>query len=164
VVAKLDALLAVEAIKDIPQNVNFAIRSQTLDAFLQSQNIAVATPMRSQKLTGSEIAEIAQSATLKVYCRKNDQSVQPVPQTRNDARYYYVWDTRPPDDYLSLRTQPSAQTGARIRQMPNGTLLDVLEKQADGWWRVRVVKSGEEGWALNRDGDRVWIYCCRPAQ
>lgn len=29
--------------------------------------------------------------------------------------------------------------------MPNGTLLDVLEKRQDGWWRVRVAANGKEG-------------------
>jgi hypothetical protein len=71
-----------------------------------------------------------------------------------------VGDTRPPDAYLSLRTEPSGSRGQSIMHMPNGTLLDVLQRRADGWWLVRVVPSGEEGWALNRQGSRVWIHCC----
>ena len=76
-------------------------------------------------------------------------------------RYSYVWDTRPPDDWLALRTEPSARSGRQLARMANGTLIEVLEKRPDNWWRVRVVETGLEGWTLNRQGDRVWIYCCR---
>ena len=82
----------------------------------------------------------------------------PPPITSRD--FYYVDDTRPPDAYLALTTAPGDQ-GIRVLEMPNGTLLEVLEKRADGWWRVRVLSNGKEGWALNRYGNRVWIHCCR---
>ncbi|MDZ4792154.1 MAG: caspase family protein [Hyphomicrobiales bacterium] len=76
--------------------------------------------------------------------------------------YSYVWDTRPPDDFLALRTEPSSRTGSRIAKMPNGTLLEVIEKRPDGWWYVRTIE-GLEGWTkyANENGSRVWIYCCR---
>jgi hypothetical protein len=45
--------------------------------------------------------------------------------------------------------------------MPNGTLLEVLERRPDGWWRVRVVPSGQEGWTLSGQGQDVWIECCK---
>jgi len=77
------------------------------------------------------------------------------------ARHSYVWDTRPPDDWLALRSEPSARAGYQLMRMTNGTLISVLEKRPDNWWRVRVVGTGQEGWALSRQGDRVWIYCCR---
>jgi len=88
----------------------------------------------------------------------------PRPNAPAQKQYHYVWDTRPPDDYLSLRSEPTVRGGFRITKMPNGTLLDVLEKQPDGWWRVKAVESGEEGWTKfrdDRDRSRVWIYCCR---
>ncbi|MDX2266320.1 MAG: caspase family protein [Hyphomicrobiales bacterium] len=78
--------------------------------------------------------------------------------------YHYVWDTRPPDDYLSLRSQPTTRAGYRIMKMPNGTLLEVLEKRPDDWWYVRAVAAGQEGWTKfrdDRDRSRVWISCCR---
>ena len=77
------------------------------------------------------------------------------------ARYSYVWDTRPPDDWLALRSEPTSKSGYQIEKMENGTLLDVIHKRADGWWRVRVVGTGAEGWALSGQGSRIWIYCCR---
>jgi hypothetical protein len=73
---------------------------------------------------------------------------------------YYVPNTRPPDAFLALRTKPTAESGDRLATMPNGTPVKVLERRADGWWYVRVLPSGPEGWALSREGNRVWIVCC----
>jgi len=78
----------------------------------------------------------------------------------NENSLHHVANTRPPDAFVSLRTQPSATAGQRIRTMPNGTKLMVLEKRPDNWWKVRVVPSGEEGWALSRSQDRAFIECC----
>jgi Bacterial SH3 domain len=77
-----------------------------------------------------------------------------------DGDTYYVANTRPPDAFLALRTNPSASQGQRIATMPNGTPLKVLQRQGDGWWYVRIVPNGPEGWALSRQGNSVWIVCC----
>lgn len=74
--------------------------------------------------------------------------------------FYYVDNTVPPDAFLALRTYPSAATGKRIMEMPNGTVLQVLQRRADGWWYVKVVPTGQTGWAKSRAGKTVWIYCC----
>jgi hypothetical protein len=81
-------------------------------------------------------------------------------QQRPDTALHYVANTRPPDAYLALRTQPTSTQGSRIMTMPNGTALRVLERRPDGWWRVRVEPSGQEGWALAFQGNRSWIDCC----
>ena len=80
-----------------------------------------------------------------------------------DNGHFYVANVRPPDDYLALRSVPSSQAGNRIAILPNGELVDVLERRGDGWWRVHVVGSGAEGWALSGGGGRQWIVCCRAA-
>jgi predicted outer membrane repeat protein len=82
---------------------------------------------------------------------------------QSETQHYYVWNTKPPDNFLALRTEPTDESGSRILKMPNGTLLDVVKKRTDGWWRVRVVESGQEGWALSTRDTRVWIFCCRSA-
>jgi hypothetical protein len=73
---------------------------------------------------------------------------------------YVVANTRPPDAFLALRTHPSSQFGRRIMAMPNGTVLEVLQRNNDGWWYVRIAGSAIEGWALSRQGDKIWIVCC----
>lgn len=80
------------------------------------------------------------------------------PQEGNSL--HFVANTQPPDAYLALRTQPNSRQGSRIKIMPNGTLLQVLQRRNDGWWQVRIVPSGEEGWTLSSQGNRQWIRCC----
>lgn len=76
------------------------------------------------------------------------------------TKYYVVANTTPPDAFLALRTDPSPKIGRRIEMMPNGTALEVLKRNPDGWWYVRVVVSGHEGWALSSQKDKRWIVCC----
>jgi hypothetical protein len=73
---------------------------------------------------------------------------------------YYVANTEPPDAFLSLRTVPSSTNGKRLLAMPNGTLVRVLHRNSDGWWYVRAVETGLEGWALSHLGNKEWIVCC----
>ena len=77
-------------------------------------------------------------------------------------QYYFVWDTKPPDDWLSLWERPYAN-GRLIKHMRNGTALELLEKGPDKWYKFRIVKTGEVGWTAwgNDTGSRIWIYCCR---
>ena len=77
------------------------------------------------------------------------------------SQLHYIANTRPPDAYVSLRTQPSSTSGQRITTMPNGTTVKVLQKRADGWWQVQIVLSGKQGWALSGKDGRVWIECCQ---
>jgi uncharacterized protein YecT (DUF1311 family) len=44
------------------------------------------------------------------------------PPAINSESNYYVANTKPPDAFLSLRTEPSTTAGRRIAQMPNGTV------------------------------------------
>ena len=78
----------------------------------------------------------------------------------SDRAIYYVANTRPPDAYLALRTDPTSSFGRRVMTMPNGTRLQVLRRRDDGWWYVQVLPSGEVGWTLSRQGNQVWIECC----
>ena len=81
-----------------------------------------------------------------------------------NTSFYYVTNTRPPDAYLSLRTEPTISRGMNIVTMPSGTLLELIERRPDRWWRVRVFPTGQEGWALSGQGNRVWIAYCVTAQ
>lgn len=76
------------------------------------------------------------------------------------ATYHYVANTLPPDAFLALRTHPTPRDDVRIKEMPNGTLLQVLTRREDGWWHVRIVPSGTEGWAFGGKGKQLWIECC----
>lgn len=103
-------------------------------------------------------------------CKANGgQSAQTAPKqvqkqfaaSSSDTPLSYVANTEPPDAYLSLRTEPASLRGKRITTMPNGTLLEVLKRQSDGWWQVRVVPTGQVGWTLSGDRVKRWIECCK---
>lgn len=114
---------------------------------------------------GAELAELIRQAvkpsdpriaSLRSDCRKANQ-----PHAVGDiSETYLVANTRPPDAYLALRSEPSSSLGQRLEKMPNGTPLQVLQRRTNGWWRVRLISSGVEGWALSRAGTREFIVCC----
>ena len=68
VVAKLDALKVAAAAKDIPQNINFAIRAAIATAFLEANNIDFKTGERGPALPPTEIAEQATKMSVRIQC------------------------------------------------------------------------------------------------
>ena len=71
----------------------------------------------------------------------------------------YVANTAPPDAFLALKLYPS-ENSPRIMAMANGTKLDVLRRRMDGWWFVRVLPTGEQGWAYSGNERKAYILCC----
>lgn len=70
VVGKLDALKIARATGDIPQNVNFAIKSSVIRTFLDANGIESATVASTTKLESAVIAERARRFTIAVECWK----------------------------------------------------------------------------------------------
>jgi S1-C subfamily serine protease len=68
VVSKLDALAAVRATGDIAQNVNFAIKSSTLRAYLLEKGIKPFSSVRTAKLESADIGDIGRNITRLVEC------------------------------------------------------------------------------------------------
>jgi S1-C subfamily serine protease/TPR repeat protein len=69
VVSKLDALVVAGVTNDIPQNVNFAIRSTVLENLLQSRSIDyVAAAKDGPELSVTAAADRARLASVKVQC------------------------------------------------------------------------------------------------
>jgi len=74
------------------------------------------------------------------------------------AGTFVVANALPPDDYLSLRTEPSTKIGSRITKMANGTELKVLDRRSDGWWRVEIVATGQSGWASSGSSKKYIVW------
>ncbi len=70
VVSKLNALRVATATKDIPQNVNFAIKASVLADFLAAHNVAFSPGAMARKLTPSAITSAAKNLTLEIECDK----------------------------------------------------------------------------------------------
>jgi S1-C subfamily serine protease len=70
VVGKLDAVKVAAYTGDIPQNVNFAIKSSMLLNFLNRNKIFPDLAPLQDKLSTVQLAEIAMNATVQVHCIK----------------------------------------------------------------------------------------------
>jgi TPR repeat protein len=70
VTSKLDALEMARATGDIPQNVNFAIKTSVVRAFLDANGAPYATASRSVKLDPATIGERAARYTVLIECRR----------------------------------------------------------------------------------------------
>jgi hypothetical protein len=67
-----------------------------------------------------------------------------------------VYDVRPPDAWLALRTEPSSKTGSRLYKLPSGTPIEMLGPREGAWHLVRVPDGtvGWVSWQVQR-----WIAC-----
>ena len=82
------------------------------------------------------------------------------PATADDRQFRNV---NSPGEHLDLRTLPSSTIGHSIAALSNGTKLEVLGREHDGWLYVRVVETGKEGWAYRGVGSVVGTDCCAHA-
>jgi serine protease Do len=70
VVGKLDALEIAAATKDVPQNVNFALKSSMLMNFLDANGINYATAGAGQSIAYADIADKARAISVLIECEK----------------------------------------------------------------------------------------------
>jgi hypothetical protein len=68
VVSKLDAIGTARVTGDIPQNVNFAIKANTLRSFLDAAGVEYTVAATETLLPATTIARQAQGYALKVEC------------------------------------------------------------------------------------------------
>jgi S1-C subfamily serine protease len=70
VVGKLDAIKLAAAIEDVPQNVNFAIKTSVLMNFLDVNGINYATAGAGQTMPSADLAEKARTISVLIECEK----------------------------------------------------------------------------------------------
>lgn len=70
VVMKLNARTVQESTGDLPQNVNFAIRSEVVREFLAAQGIAPLTGMPVTALSSADVGDVGRRISLLVECAK----------------------------------------------------------------------------------------------
>ena len=64
----INKLKAIKEAQHIPENVNFAISSQTLTNFLKANKVRYTKAYRDKKLETEKVAQIGDAATVKLYC------------------------------------------------------------------------------------------------
>ena len=70
IVSKLNALRVAKVTDDIPQNVNFAIKSTIAMNFLESNNITPNVATAGRSLEATAVAELSKMFTVRVMCEK----------------------------------------------------------------------------------------------
>jgi hypothetical protein len=68
ITAKLDALAVAKRTGDVPQNVNFAVRVDELEAFLQAHKIPYDVAVTDSQLAVADVAEMAKQASVRLEC------------------------------------------------------------------------------------------------
>lgn len=68
ITAKLDALAVAKRTGDVPQNVNFAVRGEVLETFLQSHKIPYDVAVTDSQLAVADVAEAAKQASVRTEC------------------------------------------------------------------------------------------------
>jgi len=68
ITAKLDALAIAKRTGDVPQNVNFAVRADVLEGFLQAHKIPYDVAVMDQQLPVADVAEMAKQASVRIEC------------------------------------------------------------------------------------------------
>jgi S1-C subfamily serine protease len=69
IVSKLNALSVAKVTKDLPQNINFAIKSVIAASFLESNDVRAPTATSATALDAPQIAERAKAFTVRVSCK-----------------------------------------------------------------------------------------------
>lgn len=70
VASKLNVLKLALVADDFAQNVNFAVKSDTLNTFLSARNISFSTKLHEKELPTADIADMARKFSAYVECRK----------------------------------------------------------------------------------------------
>ena len=86
VVSKLDALKVAQRIGDLPQNINFAIRGDTVRTFLEAQNVNFTASDASAKLENTEIASRGAAVTVRVRCIREPVTPAAAPATPTQSQ------------------------------------------------------------------------------
>jgi hypothetical protein len=68
ITAKLDALAIAKRTGDVPQNVNFAVKSGVLETFLQAHKIPYDVAVTDAQLAVADVADVAKQASVRIEC------------------------------------------------------------------------------------------------
>jgi hypothetical protein len=163
VTGKLDVMRLAPVLRDIPQNVNFALRAEMVRAFLDSRDIAYKTAPSEQQLSPADVGEIGRPFTVHIACEQAAASqTLPGPEAqRTEAQPKYQVSRN-----LKLHERPDAKSANLLHPwtpdyIPQGTKFVgeprcILEGAGAGWCKITYNHDGVtatgwvNGWLLEK--------------
>lgn len=146
VVSKLNSANVAKAIGDIPQNVNFAIKSSIVTNFLESNGVKVNSGSTSKPLEAADIAEVATKYAVYIVCKSGPATTSPpVPSASNPQAKY---------NKMASLSPWCASAGSYIFQTNffvwhpyggGGNILQIDRTEIDGNTVVIVYGGGKSG-------------------
>ena len=145
--SKLDALRAVRATGDIPQNVNFAVSLDVLEDFLAKNSVSFKATNRQAVIETTQVAEMAQTFTYKISCTaasRTAAATAPRPQAPppttpaaptpdklvkdiQTALNQRGFNAGPPDGFIGPQTQAAIVAAQKLLGLPmTGVPSDTL--------------------------------------
>jgi hypothetical protein len=141
VTGKLDVMRLAPFLRDIPQNVNFALKGELVRTFLDSKGIAYLTARSEHQLSPADVGEIARPFTVHIVCERAAAPPLPPgpePQQRTEPKYRVSRN-------LSLHELPDARSANLLSPwspdyVPQGTEFEepncILEGAGAGWCKI----------------------------
>ena len=162
VTGKLDVMRLAPFLKDIPQNVNFALKAEVVRTFLDSRGIVYQTARSEQQLSPADVGEIARPFTVHVVCEHaaaSRPSPGPEAQQRMEPKYRVSRN-------LNLHQMSDARSANLLGPfspdyIPQGTEFVgeprcILEGAGAGWCKITYRHAGAtttgwvNGWFLEK--------------
>jgi len=93
-----------------------------------------------------------------VCAKVTEQIAEPEPKKKPQLakNVCEVYDVRPPDDWLALRSQASSRSGRQIRKLWSGQRFVMLGRRSGSWYFV-ALPDGTRGWVSWAKAR--WIRC-----
>ncbi len=173
--SKLDALKAVRATGDIPQNVNFAVALDVLADFLDKNKVAFKSSSRQPAVETTQVAEMAQSFTYKISCTRASRTaiaprpLNPLPaaptpdklvQDIQTALNQKGFNAGPADGFIGPQTKAAISAAQKllgfvVNGAPNEALLVAIGSLSNSTVKREQPTIESEISCINLDSQRI---------
>jgi Trypsin-like peptidase domain len=162
VTGKLDVIRLAPFLRDIPQNVNFALKAEVVRIFLDSMGIVYQGARSEQQLSPADVGDIGRPLTVHIACEHpavSGTAPSPEPQQRTEPKYQVSRN-------LNLHALPNAKSPNLLSPwspgyIPQGTKFVgepkcILEGAGAGWCKITynhddlTTTGWANGWLLEK--------------
>jgi S1-C subfamily serine protease len=117
ITAKLDALAIAKRTGDVPQNVNFAVKADVLEAFLQAHKIPYDVAVTDAQLAVADVAEVAKQSSVRIECTPSGVAPAVRPESARATQVEPSQTPGPADVVGRAPVQSDAAQGQMLQQI-----------------------------------------------